>query len=151
MNLVQNFAGEISASMFGGNSQGINPKFDMEDNTFENLLEKQIQNGAKENNIYNIPAGLNIGDVDGYDSIMNSVKSLDSAEAGKFNNNEKYTTSEVLTFFPSVFDSKPTLTDTTNNGLFDFERKMAANLYGKGARNIVTDISEFVTDALKIS
>ena len=150
MNLVSNFAGEISASMFNGNSQGVTQSLDMDNKTFENLLEKQMQNKIDNINMYDIPAGLNIGDIDGYDNQVNTVKTVDSAETGKFSNNENYSTSEVLTFFPSVFDSKPNLTGATNK-LFDFERKIAATSYGKGARNIVTDISEFVIDALKIS
>ena len=41
------------------------------------------------------------------------------------------------------------MTDTSNSGLFNFERKLAATSYDKYAKNIVTDLSEFVADALR--
>ena len=149
MSLVSNFVGEISASMFGGNSvKGVTQKLDMDDNTFENILEKQINSGINRNSSF----GLNIGEIDGYSNTVGNVDRTDTdINIEKFNTAGNYTTSEILTFFPSVFNSKNHLTDVLSNGLYNFERKLAMNSYGKGAINIVTDISDFVTDALKIS
>jgi len=154
MNLMSNFVGEISASMFGGNSQGITPNIDMNDNTFDSLLEKAVNRDLDALNMPSIQKsgnGVNIGDYDGYSNVekIDSVKTDINIE--KFNKSNSYTTSELLTFYPSIFDLKPKLTESVTNGLYNFERKLAASSYGKGARNIVTDISEFVTDALKIS
>ena len=56
----------------------------------------------------------------------------------------------VVTFFTSLFDSKPTLTDTSSSELFYFERKVAAGKYNRYARNIITDIGEFITDTMKM-
>ena len=165
MDLVSNFAGEISSSQFSNKTQGANPNLDPNDNTFENLLEKQLNNKVEDNflnstNNSGMISGISIGDFDrkiqsaGMNTeinALNAVKNLDQAELEKFNSGKDFSTSEVLTFFPSLFNSKPTLTQTNLSGLFEFERKMAANSYGKYSRSIITDLNEFVVDTLKLS
>ena len=51
----------------------------------------------------------------------------------------------------NIHNGKTSRTETTNNGVFNFERKTAANFYNRYAKNIITDISEFAENALKIS
>lgn len=161
MDLVSNFVGAISPSMFGNNTQNITPIFDLDDNSFSDILEKQMTKEIEKNkpnfiDKLGLSNGINIGDLDGriiekdntFDAV-NSVNKYEKTDFNNLNNPKDLSTSEVLTFFNSLFESKPTLTDTVNSGLFDFERKIAANQYGKYAKNIVTDLSEFVTDALK--
>lgn len=164
MDLVSNYIGELSAAQFGHKKEGVNSNFDLNDDTFANILEKQMNNSVNkiENNMNQIgnlgtPAGIDIGDFDGISPVFETNKVQDRAGINAtensgfnfFNNLKDFTTSDVITFFPSLFDSKPTLTQTQSNGLFDFERKFAANSYGKYARNIVTDLQEFVTDTIK--
>ena len=167
MNLVSNFVGSISPSMFGNSAQTISQDIDLKDNTFSDMLEKQIQKNIEQEKpnfieSLGLPDGLNISEFDGtipQFSIKNikqidniaPINEIEKTELSNFKNAKDMSTSEVLTFFNSLFESKPTLTDTARTGLFDFERKVAASSYGKYARNIVTDLSEFVSDALKLS
>ena len=44
MDFVSNYVGELSASQFGGGKNGLASNIDLNDNTFENLLEKQLNN-----------------------------------------------------------------------------------------------------------
>ena len=100
MDLVTNFAGGISSSQFGEKTQGANTNLDLNDNTFENLLEKQLNNKVEENfmNLMNdseLVSGINLGEFDrnlqsfGTDSnteTYNAIKSLEKSEMEKFNN-----------------------------------------------------------------
>ena len=171
MNLVSNFIGSVSPEMFNNNAQGLFQGINLGDTTFSDLLEKQLNNAQNNdsNTIQSLgfPSGINnIVDIDGVGSqgirfkvngevqndMSESIKSVSESEKSAFrdlNNPKNMSTSEVVTFFSSLFDSKPTMADTSSNGLFNFERKTAANLYNKYAKNIVTDINEFVTDAFR--
>ncbi len=156
MSILSNFVGGISAFMFERNSaQESNHKLDINNNTFENTLNEarnkmeSLNSTAPEKRKSSF--SINIGEMDGYNTIDKINKSNTDNNIEKFNKSDNYTTSEILTFFPSVFNSKQHLMDASNHGLFNFEKKLATSSYMKGARNIVTDVSEFVEDALKIS
>ena len=171
MNLVSNFIGSISPEMFNNHAQGLLQGIDLGDTAFSDLLEKQLNNAQNNNSntmqSLGFPSSVNnVVDIDGgvfqvvnfrgneevQNDMLESIKPISESENSafrEFNNPKNMSTSEVVTFFSSLFDSKPTMTDTSSNGLFDFERKTAANLYNKYAKNIVTDINEFVTDAFK--
>ena len=162
MDLVSNLASTMLSKAMEGNSQEAASQVDLNDKTFENMLDKQLnnqlaQNGQNYIDNLGIPSisGIDIGDFDGHSSNnLSAVKSVDNYDANqhaKFNSGKDFSMEEVLTLFNPIFETKPTMTDTTNNGLFDFERKSAANLYNRYAKNIVMDLGEFVTDALKIS
>ncbi len=157
MSSVSNFIGQISPSMFGTNPQGIDPNIDLNDTTFDDMLQKQIQNGFESNsgmiNNFSVPSGIDIGIYDGGSIIdsKQSINNITNTQNELLNKKEDYTTPEVLTFFNSLFDTKSLLSDASHSGLYNFERKLAAHSYGKGASSVITDISEFVTDALKIS
>ena len=157
MDLVSNYVGEISASQFGGKKDGVTSAVDLNDKTFEEILEKQL-NDTDYNNLNQVGNNdftINIGDFDGHIpefNISNSTNPINNTNESFFNNfsnSNEFTTSDVLTFFPSLFDTKPTMTQDTENGLYNFERKFAANSYGKYAKNIVTNLGEFVSDALR--
>ena len=163
MDLVSNLASTMLSKAVEGNNQEVTTQVDLNDNTFSNLLDKQLNNQLEqnENNFIDnlgIPSisGLNLGEFDGHviDGQLNEVRKIDSSDnklSAKFASGKDFSMEEVLTLFNPLFESKPSMAENTNNGLFDFERKTAANQYSKYAKNIVTDISEFVTDALKIS
>ena len=154
MNLVSNFVGSISPSMFGNTAQGISPSINLDDNTFSDLLEEQLNKKIEQTTNYvdslGLPTGFNIEDLVNHNSnTVNTENKFENTDLQSDKNPKDLSTSEVLTFFNSLFESKPTLTDNINSGLFEFELKSAANQYSKYAKNIVTDLSEFVTDTLK--
>ena len=170
MNMVSGFIGTISPEMFGGNNQSATQNINLKDTTFSDMLEKQIneemtQNKPNLTNSIGIQSGIDIGNFDGvspkfdintainnYEDSFESVKPVKEFDNSAFynpNNTQDKSASEVVTFFKSVFDTKPTMTDTANSGLFTYERKIAADSYGRYAKNIITDINEFVSDALK--
>ena len=166
MDLVSNFVGSISPNKLGINTQGITPEFDLDDKTFSDILEKQMQKLTEQDktnyiNNLGIQSGIDIGDFDhsvshfsgNQEDRLEAINAVNQSENKFFHdmNPQEMSTSEVLTFFRSLFDSKPTMTDTSNSALFDFERRTAASQYSKYAKNIVTDLGEFVSDALKIS
>lgn len=165
MDLVSNFVGSISSNIFGENKQVTQPNIDLGDKTFADMLEEQMNKEIDKNkpnfiDSLGIPSGVYIGDLDGMNPVfdtqtnnsLNSVKPVNEFEntaSSNYKDIKDMSTSEVLTFFHSIFDTKPTMTDTSNSGLFEFERKTAANYYSKYSKNIVTDLGEFVTDALR--
>ena len=165
MNMVSNFVGSITPEMFGGNVKGATQNIDLKDTTFSDMLEKQIDKEMQQNklnltNSFGFQSGINIGDFDGSHpqftlktddlEAVKSVNEFDNSGSFNMNNAKDMSASEVVTFFNSLFDSKPTMTDTSSSELFDFERKIATNKYNKYAKNIITDLNEFVTDAIKI-
>ena len=162
MDLVSNLASTMLAKAIEGNSTETTSQVNLNDKTFANLLDKQLNNQLEQNgqNLVNnlgIPyiSGIDMGDLDGHNiSQLNKIQPVDSYNKDLFNKYESgkdFSMEEVLTLFNPLFDSKPSMADTSNSGLFDFERKTAASQYSKYAKNIITDLSEFVTDALKIS
>ena len=168
MDLVSNFVGIVSPSLFGeNNTQGISQGYDLGDKTFADLLEKQMRQNIEQNKpnfieTLGLPTGFNITDlIDSQNqTAVNTENAFDKIKAVNETENQSMTnlstkkensTSEVLTFFNSLFDSKPTLTDTSKSNLFDLERRIAAGSYGKYAKNIVTNLGEFVTDTLKLN
>ena len=173
MNAVSNFVGSISPDMFGNNAKSIAQNFDMGDTTFSDLLEKQINKIQQTNqfdfvNSLDFYTGINMGDFDGTlpqfgvntnnkfgenNDMLESIKPIQESENSasvNLKDTKNMSSSEVVTFFKSLFDSKPTLADTSTSSLFEFEKKMAAGKYNQYARNIVTDLTEFVSDTMKI-
>lgn len=168
MDLVSNFVGIVSPSLFGeNNSQGISKDYDLGDKTFADLLEKQMRQNIEQNKpnfveTLGLSTGFNIADFidipnqaavnteNAFDKIK-AVNETENQSMTNLNTKKENSTSEVLTFFNSLFDSKPTLTDTSKSNLFNLERKIATGSYGKYARNIVTNLGEFVIDTLKLN
>ncbi len=135
MNLVSNVIGQIGLSGTGK----VAPNFDLNDTTFAELLNKQIEgmNGAPrlEAPAFNLgaPAGF---EIEGIEPEMNVQ------EISNDTNSNDLTTSETVTFFSSLLENK----GNPESDIFDFAKKQAANLYNKYSRSIVTDVSEFVED-----
>lgn len=162
MDLVSNLANTMLSKAIEGGSQENTAQIDLNDNTFSNLLNKQLNNPPEQNgnnfiDTLGIPtiSGINLGELDGHNfgqmDLVKPVSEFDNVQSDKFNSGKDFSMEEVLTLFNPLFETKPSIADTSTNGLFDFERKTAANLYNRYAKNIVTDLSEFVSDALKIS
>ena len=157
MSLVSNFIGGISSG--GLNGLGVNPNYDLNDTTFSDLLEKQMEVKPKEesNNIFaslGMPAGMQIENIDFSEKVQDQMESLGEKmtpekvnESNKLdlNGDGNVTTSEAVTFFTSLLDNSNLGSDNRSQ-LFDFAKKQASNFYNKYSRSVVTDVQEFVED-----
>ena len=157
MSLVSNFIGGISSVGVGG----LNPSqnLDLNDTTFSDLLEKQMEVKPKEesNNIFaslGMPAGMQIENIDFSEKVQDQMESLGEKVTPKkvnevnkldLNGDGNVTTSEAVTFFTSLLDNS-NLGQQNDSGLFDFAKKQAFNFYNKYSRSVVTDVQEFVED-----
>lgn len=157
MSLVSNFIGGISSVGVGG--QKPLQQLDLNDTTFSDLLEKQMETKPKEesNNIFaslGMPAGMQIENVDFSEKVQDQMEALGSQQAPEkvnetnilyLNGDGNVTTSEAVTFFTSLLDNS-NLGNDNRSQLFDFARKQASNFYNKYSKNVVTDVKEFVED-----
>lgn len=157
MSLVSNFIGGISSVGIGG--QNPLQQLDLNDTTFSDLLEKQMETKPKEesNNIFaslGMPAGMQIENVDFSEKVQDQMEALGSQQAPEkvnetnildLNGDGNVTTSEAVTFFTSLLDNS-NLGNDNRSQLFDFARKQASNFYNKYSKNVVTDVKEFVED-----
>ena len=157
MSLVSNFIGGISSVGVGG--QKPLQQLDLNDTTFSDLLEKQMETKPKEesNNIFaslGMPAGMQIENVDFSEKVQDQMEALGSQQAPEkvnetnildLNGDGNVTTSEAVTFFTSLLDNS-NLGNDNGSQLFDFARKQASNFYNKYSKNVVTDVKEFVED-----
>lgn len=157
MSLVSNFIGGISSVGVGG--QNPLQQLDLNDTTFSDLLEKQMETKPKEesNNIFaslGMPAGMQIENVDFSEKVQDQMEALGSQQAPEkvnetnildLNGDGNVTTSEAVTFFTSLLDNS-NLGNDNRSQLFDFARKQASNFYNKYSKNVITDVKEFVED-----
>ena len=168
MNIVSNFVGSISPEIFS-QGKGLTQNINLSDTTFADLLEKQLNNEQQINNqnlLNNLIMSPDIGTSDTNSifpqfnmnnsgenqDMLESIKPVSESDGANFQNmkDEKdMSTSEIVTFFSSLFDAKPSITDTTTSDLFEFEKKIAAGKYHQYAKNIITDLNEFVSDTMK--
>ncbi len=154
---MSNFIGGISSVGVGG--QKPLQQLDLNDTTFSDLLEKQMETKPKEesNNIFaslGMPAGMQIENVDFSEKVQDQMEALGSQQAPEkvnetnildLNGDGNVTTSEAVTFFTSLLDNS-NLGNDNRSQLFDFARKQASNFYNKYSKNVVTDVKEFVED-----
>ena len=155
MSLVSNFIGGISSS--GLNGLGVNPNYDLNDTTFSDLLEKQMEVKPKEenNNIFaslGMPAGMQIENIDFSEKVQDQMEAtgqdvnpVEKKNMLDLNGDGDVTTSEAVTFFTSLLSNSAEGSENRSE-LFDFAKKQASNFYNKYSRNVVTDIQEFVDD-----
>ena len=155
MSLVSNFVGGIGLNPNGGIGN-TTPSFDLEDSTFSDLLEKQMNVKPKEetntlSGTLGIPAGLQIDGIDFSEKVQDQMEALgediNTEETNMFDLNKDgdVTTSEAVTFFTSRLDNG-TEGQNARSELFDFARKQAANFYNKYSRDVITSVNEFVDD-----
>lgn len=138
MSLVSNFAGGISPLQALKQLHNTINDFDINDQTFSNILNEKIM-GMDTSMNYN---GINISDLQNnkkLDNVQTDFKT-DKSSAGDM------TTSEVLTFTKSLFDASD-----MRNSIYNFSRKSATNFYNKYSKNIATNLSEFVQDTIKLN
>ena len=165
MSLVSNYIGGIGGINSTGGIGGVTSQFDLNDTTFSELLEKQL-NSQEESNSANgllgslgMPPGMQIDGMDGKEfteTAFDQAEALGAKTDGEENENQTnnimdlnndgdVTSSEMLTFFTSLLDNGSKGNEARSE-LFDFARKQATNFYNEHSRNVITNISEFVDD-----
>ncbi len=158
MSLVSSIVSGISSNGVGN----ITSSFNLDDNTFSDLLEKQMKTSLenKEDNSIKglgMPPGFQIENLDGsefsetaqdqIDAIGEKINTENVNTENPFDTNSdgNVTTQEAITFFSSLLDND-SKGQNARSELFDFAKRQAANFYNTYSKNVVTDVKEFVSD-----
>lgn len=150
MSLVENLINQISTNGLGGIT---NPQsFDLEDNTFAKLLEKQMNKAEDTLNQINslgefgMPAGLII---EPYDQTSFSETVQDQMEAVGMKTSQEAVMVEPIEIKDiDMKDYFSTLLSSSeqNSDFMNFAKKQASSAYGAFKNTYVTDIKEFAQD-----
>ena len=141
MSLVENLVNQIATNGVSGitKPQG----FDMNDNTFANLLDKQmsINSNFAQNNLYGemgMPAGLVIEPLE-ETSTVDKVVEFDKIKDIQPTQEIEIKDIKIGDYFSQYLSDLSHL----NSPIMNMAVKQAANSYGNFGRNMVYDISEF--------
>ena len=153
MSLVENLINQISTQGLGGISKPLG--FDMDDDTFANLLEKQMNAGNEITTINSVgqmgaPAGLIIEPLNAVDGIDHAEKVQDQMEAlgeNLFKETGINSAIEIKDMDFGDYFSNLLKTPNDNNSQFmNFAKKQASNAYDVFSRGYVADMQDFVED-----
>ena len=169
MSLVSNYIGGIGFNPEINGNNGVTSQFDLNDTTFAELLEKQLNNNINNqtpaNNIIDglgMPPGIEIEPLEGTEfsntvqdqmeamgEKTNSIETDNSTNPFDMNGDGDVTTSEAVTFFTSLLDIG---TDGQNarSELFDFAKKQATDFYNKYSKNVVSNLTDLVDDIKRV-
>ena len=153
--MASSYIGIVQPNGLGGKGTGIPSGVNLDDSTFSDLLEKQMNTESSDNNWLSLMCtqpvqGIQNNGFDIQDLINSSNKIQNDVQNFDINKDEDITTSEMLTFLSSPFDTH-NHKNHLNHDFLDFAKKQAANFYNKCASNVITDLTEFVEDTLKLS
>ena len=153
MSLVENLINQISTQGLGGITKPFS--FDMNDDTFANLLEKQM-NATNEITTTNTvgqmgaPAGLIIEPFDASDGIEHAEKVQDQMEALGENLFKETGTIPVIEIkdmdFGDYFSNLLKSPNENNSQFMNFAKRQASNAYEVFSRGYVADMQDFVED-----
>lgn len=151
MSLVENLLNQISTKELGGISKPIG--FDMNDNTFAKLLEKELNTKIEEpkSNILNnlgIPAGFVVEPMEGVDFSGMVQDQLEALGETKITNEAISEPFEIKELDMGDFFSNmlKTSDNNSNNEFMNFAKKKATNSYQMFGKSFVSDLAEFVDD-----
>ena len=153
MSLVENLINQISTQGLGGISKPLG--FDMDDDTFANLLEKQMNAGNEITTTNSVgqmgaPAGLIIEPLNAVDGIDHAEKVQDQMEAlgeNLFKETGINSAIEIKDMDFGDYFSNLLKTPNDNNSQFmNFAKKQASNAYDVFSRGYVADMQDFVED-----
>ena len=142
MSLAEILVNQISEGGLGGIA--IPQAFDMNDDTFEKLLQKGMDDLAQKGQVQNItqlgaPPGFVIEPIDGPQE-TEKVKPINTegVEIKDIN---------MTDFFTNVIKTQ----DADNQGIFDLAKKQAASAYNSFAGQYVENIKEFIGNTMSLS
>ena len=153
MSIVENLVNQISSKGLGGITKPFG--FDLEDDTFAKLLEKQM-NSTQELNSNNFvgsmgaPAGLVIEPLEGVNFSETVQDQMEIIGENKLSRDEyinqpiEFKDIDMGDYFSNLLK-----TDSGKNSDFmNFAKKNATNAYNVFTKNLVMNASEFVEDIL---
>ena len=153
MSLVENLINQISTQGLGGITKPLG--FDMNDDRFANLLEKQMNMTSEITTTNSVgqmgaPAGLIIEPLNATDGIEHAEKVQDQMEAlgeNLFKETGVNSTIEIKDMDFGDYFSNLLKTPSDNNSQFmNFAKKQASNAYDIFSREYVFDMQDFVKD-----
>ena len=150
MSLVENLINQISTSGLGGISNPQN--FDLEDDTFAKLLEKQmssIENSINQTNTIGdmgVPAGLIIEPFDGIEFSNTVQDQMEMNGAKNPHDTVMVEPIEIKDIDMSDYFSNLLKAATENKSFMNFAQKHASNAYGAFKNTYITDMTEFAHD-----
>ena len=151
MSLVENLINQITTQGMGGITKPLG--FDMNDDTFAKLLNKQLNSSEEigSNDIYNnlgAPAGLIIEPLDGVDYAETVQDQMEIIGENKLSK-EEYINQPIE--FKDIdlsdhFSKLLKFNTETNSDFLNFARKNATNAYNVFSKGFVEDMQDFVKD-----
>ena len=153
MSLVESLVNHIATQGLGGISKPLG--FDMEDDTFAKLLEKQLnsnQQSTPPNSIgdMGMPAGLIIEPIDGVDfaeTVQDQMEIIGETKLSR----EEYINQPIEFKDIDMGDYFSNLLKTDSGeakNFMNFARKQATNFYGIHSKSLIMDTKEFIEDVL---
>ena len=152
MSLVENLINQISTKELGGITKPTG--FDMDDDTFAKLLEKQMDNSTTvslDNSLGNMgmPAGFMIEPFEGVDFSETAQDQMEIIGENKLSKEEyinqpiEFKDIDMGDYFSNLIKSS---SQAENNSFMNFAKRHATNAYGVFGRNFVDDMKDFVQD-----
>ena len=154
MSLVENLVNQISTQGLGGITKPFG--FDMEDDTFAKLLEKQLNQNQQitPNNSLGqmgVPAGMIIESIDGVEFSETVQDQMEVIGENKLSR-EEYINQPIE--FKDIdledhFSKLLKLNSSSNSDFMNFARRQATSAYDVFNKNLIMDTAEFVEDVFK--
>ena len=150
MSLVEKLINQISTQGLGGITKPLN--FDMNDDTFANLLEKQM-NATNEITTTNTvgqmgaPAGLIIEPLDGIEHAEKVQDQMEALGDSVFKETGINSAIEIKDMdFGDYFSNLLKSPSNNNSHFMNFAKRQASNAYDVFSRGYVADMQDFVED-----
>lgn len=151
MSLVENLVSQITTQGLGGITKPLG--FDMEDDTFAQLLNKQLNSQQIEstNNFpgnMGIPAGLIIEPIDGTDFAETAQDQMEILGENKLSREEyinqpiEFKEIDLGDYFSNLLKTN----SQNNNDFMNFAKRQATNAYNIFSKGFVEDMNDFVND-----
>lgn len=153
MSLVENLINQISTKELGGITKPLG--FDLEDDTFAKLLEKQLnqtEQSATTNLVGNMgmPAGLLIEPIDGVEFAETVQDQMEVVGENKLSRDEyinqpiEFKELDLGDYFSNLLKAN----SSEAQNFMNFAKKQATSFYGAQAKNLIIDTKEFVEGVL---
>ena len=149
MSLVENIINQISTQGAGGitKPQG----FDLNDDTFSKLLDKQLDNLSQvsSNSLsgeMGMPAGLIIEPYEGLEFADNAQNQMDALGETKITNGdiEQFEIKDID--MDNYFSNLLKASNDNSSDLMNFAKRQATSAYTVFGKSFVTDMADFVQD-----